>query len=148
MRLSMAVSIRGSRCVEIQMQSDTKERRAFLEAVRRSSFEIVSEGDDRIVLLRSSDARFSKLTLGYSLCGQFPENDNLVVINAMFLDLEDPFGIKTLVEPLDHGATFDVIEHVSIRALPSLDLLRRERFFKQVSIHWFSFLGLIVGINK
>src|SRR5262245_9853006 len=145
MRLSMAVSIRGSRCVEIQMQSDTKERRAFLQAVRRTGFEIVSEGDDRIVLLRPSDARFSKLTLRYSLCGQFSEYNNLVVINAMFLDLEDPFGIKTLVEPLNHGATFDVIEHVSIRALPSLDLLRRKRFFKQVSIHGFSFLGIGCG---
>src|SRR5215475_713381 len=139
MRLSVAASVGCTRCVEIQMQSDAKERRAFLQAVRRSGFEIVSEGDDRIVLLRSGDARFSELTLRYSLCGQFAENDTLVVINAMFLDLEDPFGIKTLVEPLDHGATFDVIEHVSIRALPSLDLLWRERFFKQVSIHGSSF---------
>jgi hypothetical protein len=47
------------------------------------------------------------------------------------MDLEDPFGIETFVEPLNHGATLDVIEHVSIRALPLLDLFRRERSFKQ-----------------
>jgi hypothetical protein len=63
----------------------------------------------------------------------------------VFLDVEHPFGVKAFVEPLNHGTTFDVIEHVSIRAVPALDLLRRERSLKYFSIHKLS--PFIVGIG-
>ena len=71
---------------------------------------------------------------------EFSEHDDFIVVNPVFLNLEDPLRVETFVEPLDHGATFNVVEHISIHALPSLDLLRRKRFFEQVSIHVSTFL--------
>ena len=135
----VAIPVAGLRHVEIQVQPDAEQSRALLDAVRCGCLQIVSEGDDRIVFLGSGDPRFSKLTLRHSLCRQSGEHDDLVVVNAVFLDVEDPLRIEAFVEPLNDGATFDVIEHVSIRALPSLDLLRRKRSFEYFSIHGSSF---------
>jgi DNA polymerase III delta prime subunit len=95
----------------------------------------IGERNDRAVLLGSRDSGLSKLTLRNSLCGQLAEHDDFIVEDAVFLDLEDPLCIEAFVKPLDHGAPFDVIEHVSIRALPALDLVRRKRLLKYFSIH-------------
>src|SRR5437867_3672333 len=51
----VAVSVGRRGRVEVQMQSDSEQRCAFLQAVGRRSLEIVSERDDRVVLLRSGD---------------------------------------------------------------------------------------------
>ena len=134
------LSVARLRRIEIQMQPDSEERGALFQAVRSGCFQIISNRDDRIILPGSRDPGFPKLTLRHSLCSQFSENNDFIVVNPVFLNLEDPLRIETFVEPLNHGATFDVVEQISIHALPSLDLLRRKRFFEQVSIHVFSFL--------
>jgi hypothetical protein len=117
------------------MQSDPKQRGAFLQAVCRGGLQIISNGNDRIVFLSSRNPGFPELTLRDSLRRQFAENDNFFVVNPVILDLEDPFRFEAFVEPLDYGATFDIIEHVSIRALPSLDLFGHKWFFEDFSIH-------------
>jgi hypothetical protein len=43
----------------------------------------------------------------------------------VFLDLEDPLCIEAFVEPLNHGAAFDVIQHVSIRDANGLSSISR-----------------------
>ena len=75
------------------------------------------------------------MALRDSLRCQFPKYNHFIVINAVFLDLKDPLRLEAFVESLNHGTTFDVVEHISIRALPSLDLLRREWSFEYLSIH-------------
>jgi hypothetical protein len=131
----VAITVSGRRPTKVKMQSDSKQRGAFLEAVRCSRLQIISKGNDRIVFLGSRDPGFPKLTLRDSLCRQSPENDNFVVIDPVILDVKDPFCFEAFVEPLDYSATFDVIEHVSIRALSSLDLFGHKRLFEDFSIH-------------
>src|SRR2546426_3339148 len=133
--ITLPVQVDGLRRVEVQMQSDSEQRGALLQAVRCRGFQIISQRDDRIVFPGSRDPGLSKLTLGNTLRSQLAEYHDLVLVNPVFLDLEYPFGLEAFIEPLDDGTTFDVIEHVSIRALPSLDLLRRKRSFKYFSIH-------------
>jgi hypothetical protein len=58
------------------------------------------------------------------------ENNDFVVVRSVLLDLEDPFRVEALVQSLNNGTTFDVVEHFSIRAVPLLDLLWRERSFE------------------
>jgi hypothetical protein len=129
--------------VEVQVQSDAEQCGSFLQAVRGRGFQIVSERDHRVVLLCSGDSRLSKLALRDSLRRQLSEHDDFIVEDAVFLDLEDPLCVEAFVEPLNYGATFDVVEHISVRTLPSLDLLRRKWSFEYLSIHTrSSYVGL------
>jgi hypothetical protein len=133
--IPVAITVSGRRLTKVKMQSNAKQRRALLEAIRRGGLQIITKGNDRIVFLGSSDPGFPKLTFRDSLRRQFAENDNFVVVNSVILNVEDPLRIEAFVESLNYGATFDVIEHVSIRALPSLDLFGHKWFFEDFSIH-------------
>src|SRR5207249_4247743 len=151
-RVAVAISIGVTvpagadlRSVKVQMQSDAEQRGALLQAVGRGGLQIVSKRNDRVVLLPSRDPGLSKLALCDSLRGQLAENHDFIVVNMVFLDLEDPLCIEAFVEPLNHGATFDVIEHVSIRAMPLLDLIGRKRSLQYFSIHTHSFRETLVS---
>ena len=133
--IGMPVPFSGRRLTKIKMQSDSEQRGALFEAVRCGGLQIIPKGNDRIVFLGSRDPGLSKLTLRNSLCRQLAENDNFFVVNPVILDFEDPLRLETFVEPLNYGTTFDVIEHVSICALSSLNLLGHKRFFESFSVH-------------
>lgn len=146
--IGMPIPVCGRRLAKVKMQSDSEQRGALFEAVRRCGLQIISKRNDRIVLLGSRDPGFPKLTLRDSLRRQLAENDNFFVVNPVILDVEDPLRIEAFVEPLNYGATFYVIEHVSIRALSSLDLCRHERFFEDFSIHKFSFQFFVKNLDN
>jgi hypothetical protein len=133
--IPVAIPVSGRRLTKVKMQSNAKQRRALLEAIRRGGLQIISKGNDRIVFPGSSNPGFPKLTLRDSLSRQLAENDNFVVVNSVILDVKNPLCIEAFVKPLNYGATFDVIEHISICALSSLDLFGHKRLFENFSIH-------------
>src|SRR4051812_16888282 len=65
--VSVAITISGRTLTKVKMQSDSKQRGALLQAVRCSRLQIISKGDNRIVLFSSGDPGFPKLTLRDSL---------------------------------------------------------------------------------
>jgi hypothetical protein len=50
-------------------------------------------------------------------------------------DGERPIRIKGIVEPLNHGMTFDVIQLLAEVAFTLFDLFRAEGFFEDLSVH-------------
>src|SRR6266850_8268358 len=119
----------SGRVLKVEMQADAEERGAFFQAVRRGPFQVVSNGYLRFGFLVPGNLGFSELTFRDTLCGELSQDYNFLFINVMVENFEGPFRVESVVQTLNHGGAFNVIEYIAVETLPLFDLVGRERFF-------------------
>ena len=121
--------------MQIEVQPHAEQRCTLLQGVRCGGLQIVAERNQGIVAAGSRQRRFAELHLADAGVGELTEDEHLLGVDLVFDDPEEPETIQGIVEPLDDGGAFDVIEEIPKGTLALLDLGRGKRAFEQFSIH-------------
>jgi hypothetical protein len=124
------------------MQAHAQQRRGFLQCIRGSCLEIVSQRDDFSGFFLSGDLAGPELGFGDAFGGQPAQYQHFFLENVVLCDFKAPGRIKGIVEAGYDGRGFDVGQGFVEIALSVFDLIRGKGAFELFSVH-----GYLLEIN-
>ncbi|VTR66089.1 hypothetical protein DESC_40120 [Desulfosarcina cetonica] len=130
--------------VTVQMQTNTEQCGGLLQCICRCGFEVIGKGDDVARFSGTGDPAGTELAFDDTAGLQLSQDEHFIglVQDLMPDDGKGPLTIKGIVQTLDHGMAFDVIQHLAKVAFTLFDLLGGKGSFEDFSVH-----GVLLSVD-
>jgi hypothetical protein len=104
----------------VQLGTNASNRHARFRRIGLGGLDVVSQGDDGLVVLAACDGRTTEAGLGQASGGELDLDDDLLADDFTAGQLERPFVGECLVQPVDVVLHLDVVELLAVTTFTML----------------------------